>query len=150
MGLPRQVKREPHHSAQQMMRKARVLQGRTNAPTRCHGPPGPPLSPAAGMHQPSSPCAEGDFLGTAGCKGHCCPLLVQGQGERGQPGSPPPGPGTPAGGDTAVPCCHTCAESARAQPGCHRLSKLVLLDPPCRLRACLVPGYDISHVRVFR
>lgn len=95
-------------------------------------PPGMPLFPAAGMHWPSSPCSgRVIFLGTAGCKGHCCPLLVQGLGERGQPRLHP-GPGTPAGRDPAVPCCHTCTERARAQPGCHRLSKLTSFDPPCQ------------------
>lgn len=137
MGLPCQVKHKPHHLAQQKMRKACVS---ASAPTRCHRTPQDPAVPCSQDAPAKKPrCREGDFLGTAGCKGHCCPLLVQGQGEPGQPCSHP-GPGTPAGGDPAVPCCHMRTECTRAQPGCHCLRKLVLLDPPCRLRAFLVPG----------
>lgn len=112
---------------------------------------GAPVSPAAGMHQPSLPGAgRVIFWGQGGCKGHCCPLLVQGQGERGQPGSHPGG-SSRAGRDTAVPCCHLCAECVRARPGCHRLGK-----PVC---GCSIPlaGKEpfwsqipaISHLRIF-
>lgn len=103
-----------HRFAQPMLRTRRVPR---------KGPGDHPVSPAAGMRQPSLPGAgRVIFWGQGGCKGHCCPLLVQGQGERGQPGSHPGGC-TRAGRDTAVPCCHMCAECARAQPGCHRLGK---------------------------
>ena len=79
-------------------------------PPAAMGPPGTPLSPAAGMHRPSQ-CKEGDFLGTAGCKGHCCPLLVQGQGERGQPSSHP-GAWHPGWWGTLLSLAVTCALNA--------------------------------------
>ena len=47
MGLPCQVKHEPHHFAQQMMREAHVSQGRTGPPTRCHGTPRDPPVPCS-------------------------------------------------------------------------------------------------------
>lgn len=55
--------------------------------------------------------------------------------ESGDSLAPTPGPGTPAGGDPAVPRCHMCTECARAQPGGHRLGKLVGKAVPSPLPA---------------
>lgn len=85
MGLPWHIKHKLRQLPQQMMCKTCVSWGRTRALTPCHGTL---LSPASGMPWPRSPSAgRVVVLGTAGCKGHCCPLLVQGQ--RGQPGLHP-------------------------------------------------------------
>lgn len=67
-----------------------------------HNPPQPPPAPHRGRGEPPAP-GEGPLhplapqgtprapirpqtLGPGGCKGHCCPLVAQGWGQRGQPG----------------------------------------------------------------
>lgn len=127
MWLPCRVKHEPRGIAQQMMRKARVSRGRTSAPTRCHGTPWDPAVPRS-RDAPAKQlqCKEGDFFGDSWLQRSLLPSAGPGTRESGDSPAPTPGPGTPAGRDPAVPCHHMCAECARAQPGCHRLDKLVL------------------------
>lgn len=113
-------------------------------------PPGASVSPAAGMRQPSLPGAgRAIFWGQGGCKGHCCPLLVQGQGERGQPGSHPGAqPGWPG---HRCPLMPLCAECARAQPGCHHLGKAecACATPPAGKEPFWSHVPVLSHLRLF-
>lgn len=55
--------------------------GRGEPPAPGEGPPHP-LAPQGTPRAPIRP----QTLGPGGCKGHCCPLVAQGWGQRGQPG----------------------------------------------------------------